>query len=67
MEPELKLKHHEWTGLRDEYSVTWGPCLLVDQGRGGEGEAEGGDGGLVRDAADYLARGCVPDVEPALE
>ena len=51
--------------VEDEDNVTWGPWLLVDQRRGSEGEAEVGDGGLVRDTADNLARGCVPDVDPA--
>ena len=51
--------------IRDEDQVTRSPGLLVNQSRGGEGEAEMGDGGLVRNAADDLTGGCVPDVDPA--
>ena len=51
--------------VRDEDKVTRSPRLLVNQSRGGEGEAEMGDGGLVRNAADDLTRSRVPDVDPA--
>ena len=51
--------------VRDEEKVTRCPGLLVNQSRGSEGEAEMGDGGLVRNAADDLTRGRVPDVGPA--
>ena len=51
--------------IKDEDRVTRSPRLLVHQSRGGEGEAEMGDGGLVRNAADDLAGSCVPDVDPA--